>query len=164
MARPTDRQTDRTLFQWSLVVVKSAVGVDTGSSYESFSPLTMSRTLWILVFWGLISHTIQLYVTLLSWGTLCFCMKKHVYVPLISYIPWKSCPISFSIALVHSYFSISFIRYLYSWGFPVSGHITAFILTGCIVISPVVLLVCAQSSPVLCTEYVGTMIWGGLCG
>ena len=133
MARPTDRQTDRTLFQWSLVVVKSAVGVDTGSSYESFSPLTMSRTLWILVFWGLISHTIQLYVTLLSWGTLCFCMKKHVYVPLISYIPWKSCPISFSIALVHFCFSSPVIRCTLILGFSSSVKITVFVCPGWIV-------------------------------
>ena len=59
---------DMTLFQWSLDVVKSAVGVETGPSYESLSPATVSVTLWVSVFLGLMSHTIQLYVTLLPFG------------------------------------------------------------------------------------------------
>ena len=56
------------------------------------------------------------------------------------------------------------IKGLYSWGFTVSGHITAFIRTGCIFTSPVVLLVYDQYYPVFCTDYVGTARLGGLSG
>ena len=73
--------------------------------------------------------------------------------PLISLIPWNRCPISFSISLVHFYFSSPFIRYLYSWGFTVCGKMTTFIWPGWIVISTVVLLVFIQSSTFLCIVY-----------
>ena len=84
---------ERTLLQWILNVVKSAVGVETGPSYEIFSSPTVSCTLWVLVFLGLMLHNMRLYVTLPSWRTSCLCMKKHVYVPSISWIPWKRRPI-----------------------------------------------------------------------
>ena len=131
---------ERMLFQWILAVVKYDVGVETGPSYEIWSPPTVSRTLWVSVFWGLMSHNMLLYVTLLYWGTSCLCMKKHVFVPSISRVPWKRCPISFANSLVHFGLSVPFIRCLYSWGFPVSSHMIAFIWPGCIVTSPVVLL------------------------
>ena len=49
-------------------------------------------------------------------------------------------------------------------GFPVSVHNTTFIWPGWIVTSPVVLLVCAQYSPIFWTEYVGTAMLGGFSG
>ena len=152
------------MFQWSLYVVKSAVVVDTGPSYESLSPPTMSRTLWISVFWGLMSYTMRLYVTLLTLGNSFLWIKNHVLVPSMSCIPWKRRPISFPNALVHFGLSGPFIRCLYYWGFPISGNITAFIRHGCIVTSPVVLLVCAQYSPGFWTEYVCTALLGGFIG
>ena len=36
---------DRMLFQWSFPVVKSSVGMETGTLYVSFSPPNMMRTL-----------------------------------------------------------------------------------------------------------------------
>ena len=119
--------------------------------------------MWVSCFWGLMSHIIQLYVIFLSWETFYLRMKKHVSVPLIYRIPWIRHPISFAIALVHFVFSSPFIRWLYSWGFLTSGNMTAFIWPRWIVTSPVVLLMCAQSYPVLCILYVGIDVWGGLC-
>ena len=54
------------------------------------------------------------------------------------------------------WFSGPFVRCLYFWGVPVSGHITTFIRSVWIVTSPVVLLVFAQSFPYFWTEYVWT--------
>ena len=155
---------DRTLFQWSLDVVKYDVGVETGPSYESLSPPTVSCTLWVLVFWGLMSHTMRLYVDFMSWFTSCLIIKKHVSVPSIYNIPWKRRPISFVNSLVHFVLSVPLIRCLYSWGFPVYGLITAFIWLGWIVTSPVVFLVCAHYSPILWTEHTGTVMLGGFSG
>ena len=50
------------------------------------------------------------------------------------------------------------------WFFLVSGHITAFIWPRWIITSPIVLLVCAQYSPVFWTEYVGNAMLGGFSG
>ena len=155
---------ERTLFQWILAVVKYTVGVETGPSYESFLPPTVSRTLWVSIFWVLMSYTMRLYVAFLSWETLCLCMKKHVYVPSIYRIPWERRPISFAIFRVHFGLLGLFIRCLYSWYFPVSGHMNVFIWPRWIVTYTVVLLVCDQSSPVLCTEYARTATCGGIFG
>ena len=57
------------MLQWSLAVSKYAVGVDTGPQYESLFPPTVSRTLWVSVLWGMMSHTMRLYLTFLTWGT-----------------------------------------------------------------------------------------------
>ena len=84
-----------------------------------------------------------------SFGYLVLLNLKKVLVPSISMIPWKRVPISFSSCLFHFGLSDPFSRCLYSWGFTVSGHITAFICPRWIVTYPAVLLVCAQSSPFL---------------
>ena len=97
--------------------------------------------------------------TLLSWGILCLWMNKHVSVPSISTIPWNSWTISLAMALYHFGFYGTFIRWLYYWYFPVSGQMKALISPGWIVNFPVVLLMWAQSSPVLCTVMlVGTRV------
>ena len=54
-------------------------------------------------------------------------------------------------ALVNFGLSGPFIRCLYYWGFTVSRKITALICPGWIVNSPIVMLVCTQSSYFLCT-------------
>ena len=100
----------------------------------------------------------------MSWETLCLWTKKHVSVTSVSLIPWNMRPISFSIALVHFVLSVPFIGCLYSWDFPISGEITAFVCPGWIVTYTVVLLVFTQSSTVMCTMYVGTDVGGGLGG
>ena len=137
--------------------------MDTWPSYESFSPTIVSLTLWVSIFWGLMLHTMRMYVTFLSWGTSCFCMKKHVSVPLISLIPWNSHMISISIALVHFCFSVPFIRCLYSWYFSVSGKMTAFICPVWIFTYPAFLLVCTPSYPVLCTVCVWVLMLEVVC-
>ena len=79
---------------------------------------------------GLTGSDVAYYTAVCYLGALGYLMlvnKKHVLVPLISRIPWKRRPISFEIFLVHFGLSGPFIRCLYSWGFLVSGHITAFI-------------------------------------
>ena len=151
---------ERTLLQWSSDVVKSAVGVENGPSYESLLP----NTVWISFFWVLMLHIIRLYTTLMYWGTSCLWMKKRASVPSIYLITWNRNPISFAIELVHFGLSGPFIRCLCYWGFPVYGKMTAFICPGWIEPYPVVLLLCAQSSPVLCIVYAGTDFGGGLCG
>ena len=97
-------------------------------------------------------------MTLLSCGMLCLWMKKNMSVPLISLVPWNRRPISFYIALLHFGLSYPFSRCLHSWYLPVSGKMTAFICSGWIVTSPVVLFVCSQYSPVLCTMYAGNYV------
>ena len=82
----------------------------------------------------------------------------------MSQISCKRRPISFPNALVYVVLSGPFIRCLYSWCFPVSGNITAFIRPGWIVTSPFILLVCAQSSPNFFTEYAWINLLGGLGG
>ena len=63
-------------------------------------------------------------------------------------------PISFSVAPVHFDFSGPFIRCLYSCDLLISGKMTAFICPHWIFNYPVVLIVRAHYSPVLCTVYV----------
>ena len=115
----------------------------------NLSPTTVSHTLWVSFFWGLMSHTMRLYATFLSWGTLCLWMKKHVYVPPMSLILWNRNRISLAIALVHLGLSGPFIRCLYSWDLPVSGKTTVFICNGWIFTSPVFCL-CAPSLILFC--------------
>ena len=88
-------------------------------------------------------------------------MNKHVSVPSISIITWNMRPILFSIALVQFGLSGPLTRCLYYWDLLVSGKFTAFTCTGWIVISHVVLFVCSQSYPVLCTVYEGNNV--GVC-
>ena len=113
---------------------------------------------------GLMLHTMGLYVTFMSWVTFYLWIKKHLPVISIYLVPWNTRPISFFIAIVHFGLSVPFIRRLYSWGFPVSGKTNTFIWPGWIFTSPFVLLVCAQSSTVLCIVYAGTGDWVSLCG
>ena len=70
-------------------------------------------------------------------------------------------PILFSIALVQFGLSGPLTRCLYYWDLLVSGKFTALTCTGWIVISHVVLFVCSQSYPVLCTVYEGNNV--GVC-
>ena len=99
-----------------------------------------------------------------SFGYLIIVNKKNVLVPSMSRISWKRRPISFLNALVYFGLSGPLIRCLYSWGFPVSGNITTFIWPTWIFTYDVVLLVCAQSSPIFWTEYVDTSVLGGFIG
>ena len=85
------------------------------------------------------------------WGTSCLWMNKHVSVPSISPTPLNRRLISFFIALLLFVLSDTFIRCLYYWYFAVYGKMTAFICLGWIVTSPVVLFMCTQSTPVMCT-------------
>ena len=82
----------------------------------------------------------------------------------MSQISCKRCPISFPNAIVYFVLSGPFIRCLYSWCFPVSGDIAAFIRPVWIVTSPFILLVCAQPSPDFFTEYAWINLLGGLVG
>ena len=59
---------DITLFQCCLEVERSDVGVETGMSKIRLSSTTVSHNMCISFFWGQISQTIQLYVTLAPWG------------------------------------------------------------------------------------------------
>ena len=97
---------------------------------------------------GLLGSDVAYYAAvcdLASFGYLIIMNKKACVGALMSRIPWKRRPISFPNALVHFGLSGPFIRCLYSWSFPISGHITALIRPGWIVTSPVVLLVCDDS-------------------
>ena len=116
---------------------------------------------------GLLGSDVAYYAAVCNlayFGYLMLANKKHVLVPPIFWITCKRRPISFANALFHFGLLGPFIKGLYSWGFTVSGHITAFIRTGCIFTSPVVLLVYDQYYPVFCTDYVGTARLGGLSG
>ena len=64
----------------------------------------------------------------------------------------------------HFCLSGTFIRCLYSCYFPVSGQMTAFVCPVCIVTSSVVLFMCAQYSPFLCTMYLGDDVGSCLVG
>ena len=70
--------------------------------------------------------------------------------PFINMIPLKSRPISLAMALDHFGLSGTFIDYICSWYFTVSGKITALMSPVWIVTSPVALFVSIQYSPVWC--------------
>ena len=73
--------------------------------------------------------------------------QKQVLVPCMPPSPWKSCPISFDMPLLHLSFSASLMRCRYYWAFPVSGKMTALALPDCNVRLSVTWLMTAQSSP-----------------
>ena len=62
--------------------------------------------------------------------------EKQLLVPWIYPSPWKRRPISLDMPFLHFNFSGPFIRFRYSWAFPVLGQITVFALTGCNIRSP----------------------------
>ena len=92
---------DMTLFQCSLKVVRSDVGLETGPSKVSLYHPTVSRTMCISLFWGQMSQTIWLNATLAPWGALFLWMKKQVLVPWISPIPRNRRPILLDMPLLH---------------------------------------------------------------
>ena len=71
-------------------------------------------------------------------------------VPFIYLIPWNIWPTSLAMALDHFGLSGTFIDYICSWYFTVSGKITALMSPVWIVTSPVALFVSIQYSPVWC--------------
>ena len=93
----------------------------------------------------MIYHAMQLKVTFMYWGISYLWMKKHLYVPSVSLIPWNRRPISVDMDLVHFGLSSPFIRRMYYWDFTVYGQITTFIFPVCIVTSPVVFFVSCSS-------------------
>ena len=76
--------------------------------------------------------------------------------PSIYMIPQKSWPISLDTALYHFSLYPPLIMCLYSWEFPISRKVTAFIWPGWMVTSPVILFVIYQSYPVW-----RTVVYGG---
>ena len=140
-------------------VVKSVVGVETGPLEVSFLLPAVVSTLWVSFLFVMVLHTIQKQVTLLYWGILCLWINKSVYLPSLYLIPWNNLPISLDMVLDHFGFSSPFIWCLYSWALPVSGKMTAFISTVCMVTLPVVIFF---EHPILsCLEH---RLHGGLVG
>ena len=122
---------DMTLFQWSLEVVRSDLGVENITSKVSLYPPTVSFTMRVSFFWGKISQTIWLHVTLEPWGIWYLWVKKQVLVTWIFPSTWKRRPISLGMNLLHFSLSGIFIRCKYSWVFPVSGQMNTFTITVC---------------------------------
>ena len=108
-------------------------------------------------------YTMQLYVTFLPWGTSYLWIKKHVFVPSISRIPWKSVLSHLQIFLsildcrAPSLCACTLWVFWYLGILPLSSGPDGL---SCLLF----FLVCAQSSPVLWNEYVGTAMLGGFSG
>ena len=82
---------------------------------------------WVSVLCGLISATMQRYVTVLTLVKLSLGMKKVVLFPFGMRLPnpWASLPRSLINAVTHVSASSSTIKCFYSCGIPVTGSITS---------------------------------------
>ena len=103
------------------------------------------------------SQTMRQYVTLASWGTSFLRMENQLLVTYMYPSPWKRIVISLEIPFLHLILSWPLIRCQYYWAFPVFGHMTAFALPSCKVISPVAWSITSQSSPSRLTRGAGLL-------
>jgi hypothetical protein len=113
-----------TLLMIIFAVVKPAVRVDLSPRYSILSPPTVNLVRSFSSLWSLISTTNEPYVTLRPLGIFDLRMNLIVFV-------FYSLLISFSVDRIHLILYLNFV--MSSWCFsdlPVSGHITAFSISG----------------------------------
>jgi hypothetical protein len=115
---------EMTLLIKIFAVVRPAVQVDLSPGYSIWSPPTVNRVLSFSYLWSLISTTNDPYVTVRPFGMSDRRMNRIVFVLYYRFI-------SFAVDLMHLILYLNFV--MSSWclrDFPVSGHMTAFTISG----------------------------------
>jgi hypothetical protein len=128
MTRNLDPKVEMTLLMRIFAVVKPAVRVDLSPGYSILSPPTVNLVRSFYSLWSLMSTTNDPYVTLRPLGI--FDLRMNLIV-LVLY----SLLISFAVDHIHLILYLNFV--MSSWclsDLPVSGHITAFAISGMMMI------------------------------
>ena len=118
---------DNVLLNNIMLVTSPANSVSVALSKSSVYPPTVRQTRWFSVLCGLISATIRLYVTVLTFDTLPLSMKKIVLSPfgMRVLVPWDSLPRSLMNSFIQIYASGPCQNLSYSCNIPMMGFITA---------------------------------------
>jgi hypothetical protein len=133
MTRNLAPKVEMTLLMRIFAVVRPAVRVDLSPGYSILSPPTVNRVRYFSSLWSFMSTTNEPYVTFRPFGISDLRMNRIVFV-LYNLL------ISFAVDLIYLILYLNLV--MSSWclrDFPVSGQITAFAISGKMIMSVFVL-------------------------